>query len=329
MSKPLAPLPTVLGRVFTSAEARAAGVQAWRLRHPDVERILYGVYRRVVPRSNSTPNAATPLHPAEAWRRKQVRDALDVARALGEGKFFSHRTAAALLGLPVPSRNTDHLDIACFAPNRAPRGVGVRGRQLRESAVPLGTCRGVPVPAPAAVWAMLASELALHDLIALGDAVIRRPRIPGTNRLERPPFATIAELREAATSMRWMGSRRLAEALPQLTTASASVPESHLRLLCADWGLPAPELDVDIFDTRGRLLGCSELAWPEYRVVAEYEGDQHRSEVGQWNRDIDKYGDYEEVGWKVVRVTADLQYRRASVLRGRLVRALRERGWSG
>ncbi|MBK0418073.1 hypothetical protein JD276_03390 [Leucobacter sp. CSA1] len=83
-----------------------------------------------------------------------------------------------------------------------------------------------------------------------------------------------------------------------------------------------------MFDDAGRLLGCSEIAFPEHLVAHEYEGDRHRTEPAQWNRDIRKYRDYGSAGWEVIRVTSQLLYVRANELREQTFDALRRHGWT-
>jgi len=174
---------------------------------------------------------------------------------------------------------------------------------------------------------MLAPELDLPDLVALGDAVIRRSRIPGTSRLSRSPLAELEQMREVAAIGRRPAAALLRAAVPLLVTGSASPPETHLRLRLPEWGAPVPELDHDVLDRRGRLIGCSEIAYPRYRLALEYEGDHHRTGTAQWNRDIEKYRHYEQNGWEVIRVTGMLLYRRHHELREQLFEALIRRGW--
>jgi len=93
-----------------------------------------------------------------------------------------------------------------------------------------------------------------------------------------------------------------------------------------DARLPEPELDFEIRDARGRRLGISEFAYPQYKVVVEIEGDHHRTSKSQWNRDLGKYRDYANAGWEVVRLTHDnvrVQHNAARLVREVLVR----RGW--
>lgn len=100
-----------------------------------------------------------------------------------------------------------------------------------------------------------------------------------------------------------------------------------MRLVLEEAGIPIEALDYDVCDETGRYLGTSECAIPRIKVVFEYEGDHHRTLARQWNRDIQKYSDYEEAGWKVVRVTAQLLYRRRAELISIGIRALKARGW--
>ena len=104
------------------------------------------------------------------------------------------------------------------------------------------------------------------------------------------------------------------------------MPETHLRLRLQEWGAPEPELDCDVFDASGRLIGCSEIAYPKIRLALEYEGDHHRTEAPQWNRDIEKYQRYKQNKWEVLRVTGTLLYRRQSTLRSQLFEALARLG---
>ncbi len=324
MARPHAPLPGCLGATFTTSEARAAGVSSRRLAGPDIERVVRGVYRRI----DFGAGDASDLHPAERWRQLQFTKACAVLRALSHGQYFSHATAAVILGLPVPHRADNDIDAACSADRWVSRAPGVRSHRLAPGLVRVGIARGLPTASPADVWAMLGDELSLPDLVALGDAVIRRPRIPGTQRLERAPLATLADLEAVITAMRRRGNAALRQALPLLVTGSASAPESHLRLKLHEWGLPQPELDVDVYNAAGRLLGASELAYPQYKIALEYEGSHHRVHAAQWNRDIDKYHAYESAGWRAIRITGSLQYGRALVLRSRVESALRDRGWT-
>lgn len=51
-----------------------------------------------------------------------------------------------------------------------------------------------------------------------------------------------------------------------------SVGESRSRYLCWLHGLPAPELQFRVYDDGGRLLGITDFAWPESRLLGEFDG---------------------------------------------------------
>lgn len=96
---------------------------------------------------------------------------------------------------------------------------------------------------------------------------------------------------------------RAARSAADLVRAGAESPfETLLRLLILDAGLPEPECGFELRDGGGRWIGWFDLAWPRWRVIAEYDGDQHRTSTRQYERDISRFDRADEAGWKVVRV---------------------------
>lgn len=301
MSRPPTRLPAHLGPVFTVSNAINAGVGAERLRAHDLEAPFRGM-RRV----RADARRAALLEELDAYERIRIEH-VERARAYLEvapiGSFFCGRTAAAIMKLPAGLGGVEPIEVAVLAPVRAPRVRGVRARQVREKLVELGTAHRLPVSSPATTWAMLGRELDHDQLVVLGDAVVHRSRIPGTDRLDRRPLGTVEDLRQALAAGRRAGSVKLRHALELVRTGSASPPETLLRLALREEGLPEPELDVDVFDAAGQLIGASELAYKSLKIAYEYESVYHRTSNRRWNRDILKYARYEEAGWKVIRVT--------------------------
>jgi hypothetical protein len=66
----------------------------------------------------------------------------------------------------------------------------------------------------------------------------------------------------------------------------------------------------------------------ELRVVLEYEGDQHRTDARQWNRDIERHEGFDATGWRLVRITAERMSRPRSVVI-RVLQVLRDAGYAG
>lgn len=85
---------------------------------------------------------------------------------------------------------------------------------------------------------------------------------------------------------------------------SASPLETDYRLAAEDAGLPECELDVEIRDSSGRLLGICDAVYAAQRVIVEIEGDHHRTDRTQWDRDIEKYAALVADGWEIIRLTA-------------------------
>lgn len=316
MNIPARQLPADLGDAFLRSEAIAAGVSPRRLRNADLETPFRGVRRkRVEPRSIPQPGPtgqvsaghASAAHPLARRRAEHLERAKLYSLIASDGAFFCGRTAAVILGLPVELKPAQELDVGRLYPARAPRARSIRGVQARPNLVTLQSTAGLRTSSPSTTWAMLGRWLSLEELVVLGDAIVNDSRF-GRDASTALDTAANAPGRPRA--------RLLREALSLVRVGSASPPETQLRLALRAARLPEPELDVDVRDASGGLLGRSELAYPESRVAIEYESDHHRVDQRQWNRDIEKYQAYAESGWRIIRVTAAMLYTN----RGEMVR---------
>lgn len=120
------------------------------------------------------------------------------------------------------------------------------------------------------------------------------------------PKATLAQLERAVAIWKGQnGAKNLRAALPLVRLRVRSPRETLLRLLIADAGLPEPEINYWIYDDQGQFLAESDLVYPEGKVVIEYEGDHHRTDLRQWRKDIARREALEDAGWRVIRVSAD------------------------
>ena len=90
--------------------------------------------------------------------------------------------------------------------------------------------------------------------------------------------------------------------------------ESVLRWLLHEAGLPAPELQYVVLDDAGGFLGRADLAWPDHRVLVEFDGDLHR-ERDIFVNDLRRQNLLVAAGWTVLRFTsADVLGRAAEVI---------------
>ncbi|MFE5407630.1 endonuclease domain-containing protein [Microbacterium sp. NPDC056569] len=259
------------------------------------------------------------LGPAE---RAHLALALAYAPRMTEGEFFSHITAAVILGIPLPylliARSLLHVSV--FRPRRLPRSVGVRGHEAKPSLVT--TMRdartGLLIARPAAVWASLGRQLTdPYDLVAAGDAVVRTWRVES-------PLATLADLETAVSAGRRVGVVAARLALPRVRTDSASRTETWLRLTLIDHGLPEPDCNHEVY-ADGNYLGCVDLAYPDLMIAIEYEGEHHL-DPKQWARDIARYDALRDAGWTVIQVTKAELFDQPAAAVQRVRAAIRRRG---
>ncbi|MFT4219903.1 MAG: hypothetical protein QM611_05240 [Microbacterium sp.] len=319
------PLPTALGAAFAVHDAKRLGVTDSRLRARDLDAPFWGVRARPAPPPRAGRDDVVDLEERDALRRIELFRPRMPAHA-----FLSHASAARRWRIPLPVLADTDVHVGVFRPHRAPRGAGVHGHQLSPDGVEVMEQGGWRVAGPASTWAQLGQLLSVRDLVAAGDALVNVPRDAFGRRL--PPeaaLATIAELEQATASIRRIGAGKLRNALQLVRVGASSRPESHLRLELVAAGLPEPELDVDILNAAGRKLGHSELVYPQFRVVVEYEGDHHRTSARQWNRDIERYEKYAAAGWRVVRITREHLYERPGAAVARVRAELVKAGWRG
>ena len=120
------------------------------------------------------------------------------------------------------------------------------------------------------------------------------------------------------------GLRQLRAALPLVDGGAASPPETRLRLLFIDAGLPKPTTQIPVVDLRGRLVRMLDMCWEDFRVAAEYDGDQHRTNRPQYVKDVRVLPKLQRMGWDVIRV---LKEDRDDDTIERARTALLSRGW--
>jgi len=77
--------------------------------------------------------------------------------------------------------------------------------------------------------------------------------------------------------------------------------ESVLRWLLHAAGVPTPELQYVIRTVAGEFR--ADLAWPELKVLVEFDGDVHR-ERGVFVRDLRRQNALVAAGWTVLRFSS-------------------------
>lgn len=262
---------------FVVSDALELGVSRARLRFRDLQAPYWGV---------RTPS----------WEAPEFSDAVAAAQLLMVAEAFSHFTAARILHLPLPSAWSPtegvHIIGATSDPRDRHRGIRPhRGLEVRQTVMR----EDLRCTDPLTTWADLAPHLALDDLIVLGDAVM--------NWRRGIPFTDLSSM--VASRAHHRGVRRMREALPLIRSRSDSAMETRSRLLFVRGGLPEPELNAPVTDEAGEWLATGDFVWREKRVVAEFDGDDHRTNRRRWQIDIGRREAVQDHGWHYVQLTAD------------------------
>lgn len=282
-------LPEPCGPAFALSEGYDAGLSYQRMRSRALDRPGRGL--RTI--KGSDPTFVERVRP---YTR------------LSDLTAASHATAARLWGIPVPPWMESDESIHVSRPLRVAqtRRPGVTGHNARLLENDIVDVDGLALTSPAWTWVDLAEEIRLEDLVAAGDALLRRPDAPARNGgLALPdPLSSVAEIERVVTRRRGTRGIRLArEALPLLRSGADSAPESRLRLLIVQAGLPEPEVNRWITDDDGRRISRPDLQYRELRIAMEYEGEHHLTDPAQWTRDIERDDRLRALGWRILRFT--------------------------
>lgn len=100
-----------------------------------------------------------------------------------------------------------------------------------------------------------------------------------------------------------------------------SPPESELRLIALDAGLPAPVVQHPVRDREGSIVARLDLGWPELRAGAEYDGLDHLDRQQQ-NVDIRRHNELRDLGWRVLQVNSPMLKGPRAALIGQLQRVV-------
>ena len=116
----------------------------------------------------------------------------------------------------------------------------------------------------------------------------------------------VADIEQLAQRYRGRrGIRRVRTALDLVDPGSESPRETWLRLLLLRAGFPRPRTQIPVCDEFGQLIARLDMGWEAEMIAAEYDGDHHRTDRRQFNRDIARTEVLTAMGWTLVRVTAE------------------------
>jgi predicted transcriptional regulator of viral defense system len=190
------------------------------------------------------PNAAiTANDDAAALDRHQKLIRATVLH-LTQQAWVSHTSAAVMHQLPVRSAHLGPVHLT--RPRQSGHGRVARYIHLHGAPVPdshVTTVDGLPVTSVARTVVDATRMLTYREGVAIADTALRGG-VDG------------AEIEAAMTAVGRRNDIRLARSVLQFADhRSESVGESYSRVLLAEQGLPAPELQYDIVDHNGVFVG--------------------------------------------------------------------------
>ncbi len=283
----MTPLRRLPHGIFIGSHALAEGLLT--------RRQLSGLYRRVLHNVY-----ADPALPDDHQTRARA-----AALLLPAGAAIGGRSAAAWFGAPFAATSEPVLVVAprdCVWDG--PRGVRVHRTDLRAADL-WTTDDGIRLTAVRRTAWDVATLESTGSAVALLDGMLHA-----------------GELTEHALATEVVGRRgqwrsaRATRLLPLVDGRAQSPPESRVRVACALAGLPRPVPQYVVVED-GVSLGQVDLAWPEAKLVVEYEGEYHFDEM-QIRKDDARYARLAAAGWRVLRLSSfDLRHLDSVVLRVR------------
>ncbi|MDH6196504.1 hypothetical protein M2272_003147 [Mycobacterium frederiksbergense] len=282
-----------MGEIFIGAEAIADGVVT---RH-ELQRWYRPLFRNVhIPR-NHVPSLRDRTLGAWLWTHREGIVTGVAASALHGAEWVDDDVTIELLW--------DYI--------RSPRGIVVRHERIADDEI---TCvAGIPVTTPARTAFDLGRFLPRKQAVERLDALMRAC-----------PFSNEDVLLLAKRYRGARGVARLKAVLPLVDGGAESPPETRLRLLYIDAGLPRPTTQIPIVDEWGRVVRTVDMGWEEFKVISEYDGGQHQTNRAQYVKDLRVLPKLAELGWDVMRVIKEDREREVVE---RAYRALKARGWDG
>lgn len=285
-------LPTCLeGRLFTRAEASAAGVTTSMLRGRRVRSVGRDLFQY-------------------AGIETRLDDLVRAALRRFPHATVSHTTNLALRGLEVGPTHPIHL-----ATNRQ--------RQVRQAGVILHRYQGeleremidgLPLVRPERTFVDCGVVLDLPELMAVGDWLVGQS------------LTSADALRQFCEETHYDGVQRARVAAELVRAGSESFRESVSRFHIVSHGLPEPSINVNLLSDAGTFLGRGDMPFPKWKVLAEYDGWHHERSAQQRQYDILRREGFDAAGWLIVVLTSADSAQRVA---WRVFNALRSRGYSG
>jgi hypothetical protein len=186
----------------------------------------------------------------------QVLAALQVA---GPNAAASRWSAAVLHGLPAPRQIANGISLVSPTGIRRDRN----GMSVAVAALPPSHIEGqaLRLTSVARTVVDVARHASFIDAVMVADAALNRGMV------------SIEALREMVEFQRhWPGVAQARDVVAFADARAESPLESRSRVRIHEVGLPRPELQVEILDQVGSLIGRTDFCWPGQRTLGEVDG---------------------------------------------------------
>lgn len=204
---------------------------------------------------------------ADAEARHLIR-ARAVHRSYGDRVCMSHVTAALLHGIAVWGIDLDRVHLT--------RLDGGAGRTEPDVVHHEAQC-------------LAPDDVTRHDtiLVTTPARAALECGIPGSSESALVPLDSVLSLGLASTAevgsaydviQHWPGTQHLQIAVRMADGGAKSAGESRTRWLFFVQGIPAPQLQFEVYDSAGNLVGTTDFAWRAHRLLGEFDG---RSKYGR------------------------------------------------
>lgn len=149
------------------------------------------------------------------------------------------------------------------------------------------------------------------------DLARRGPAIKAVEHLDSLLRATDFKADEVLAVLddhpRVRGRRRVAGLLDLMDAGAQSPRETWLRLVLIEAGFPRPRTQIPVCAADGYPRYYLDMGWEEFMVAVEYDGEQHRTDDGQYRGDVLRSEYLDGLGWRRIRVLAG--HRREDIAR--------------
>lgn len=258
---------------FTTQQAEAAGVTRNMLRGEEWWQVLRGV-----------------------WAHKELSDSRELRLAavrlvLNSGAFVCGPSASWIYGIDVIHPLATHTWVGRLPGSRFRTRPGLAVRQVAVVPDDLVELGGALITTPLRTAFDCARWLPLVEGVVVADALSH------DGRFTKEAFAAYVARHRGAR-----GIRQADLVADVMDSRSESPMESRLRVLLIVEGLPRPEPQFRVCDVGGLVVARADLAYPDQRVIVEYDGALHFKQRRADDRRRDRMRD---LSWNVIVVSAE------------------------